>query len=126
MGKGLVNETLNYRVLLVFAPLLVLTGVAGFVLPKDTGPMSGAPAYNVFHIVAGLFGVIVLLFKSGRAARAFNVAFGAIDLYQALAGFVQLFPAAYFRWRPADDVLHVVIGAGLVLVGYLGRRRPAA
>jgi hypothetical protein len=119
------TEVLNYRVLLVFAPLLILTGVIGFVLPSDTGLLSGAPAYNIFHIIAGLCGVAVLLLKSSRAARAFNVAFGAIDLYQALASFAHLFPAEYFRWRPADDVLHVVIGAGLILVGALWGRQPA-
>lgn len=120
------NETLNYRVLLVFAPLLILTGAAGFVLPEDKALMSGAPVYNIFHVVAGLFGVALLLLKDGRAARAFNVAFGAIDLYQAFASFTQIFPAAYFRWKPADDMLHIVIGAGLILVGCLWGRKSAA
>lgn len=120
------NETLNYRVLLFFAPLLLLTGAAGFVVPEDKALMSGAPAYNIFHIVAGLFGVAVLLLKRGRAARAFNLAFGAIDLYQALAGFAHIFPAAHFRWRPADDILHVVFGVGLILVGLLGGRKRSA
>lgn len=106
------NETPNCRVLLVFTPLLVLTGVAGFVLPEEKALMSGAPAYNIFHIAAGLFGVIVLLFKSGRAARAFNITFGVIDLYQALAGFAHIFPAAYFRWRPADDILQSSLEPG--------------
>lgn len=119
------NETLNYRVLLVFAPLLVLTGAAGFVVPEDKALMSGAPVYNIFHIVAGLCGILVLLFQRGRAARVFNLTFGAFDLYQALASFAQIFPAAYFRWKLADDILHIVIGAGLILVGFLGRRRLA-
>lgn len=120
------NETLNYRVLLVFAPLLLLTGAAGFIMPEEKALMSGAPAYNIFHIAAGLFGVVVLLLKSGRAARTFNIAFGAIDLYQALASFAHIFPTAYFRWRPADDILHVIIGAGLILVGLLGSRKRSA
>lgn len=120
------NETLNYRVLLVFAPLLLLTGAAGFVVPEDKALMSGTPAYNIFHIVAGLFGVVVLLLKSGRAARTFNIAFGAVDLYQALASLAHIFPATYFRWRPADDILHVIIGAGLILVGLLGSRKRSA
>jgi len=41
---------LNFYVLVVFAPLLVLTGVLGFVLPADKSLTNGAPAYNVFHI----------------------------------------------------------------------------
>jgi hypothetical protein len=71
-GQGevtdLTNEPLNYRVLPVFAPLLLLTGAAGFVLPADKALMSGAPAYNIFHLAAGLFSIGLLIFKSGRAA----------------------------------------------------------
>jgi hypothetical protein len=31
-----------------------------------------------------------------------------------------LFPEKQFRWRRADDVLHIVIGIALVLIGVLG------
>jgi cytochrome c biogenesis protein CcdA len=48
------------------------------------------------------------------------VAFGAIDLYQAIASFSGWFPNESFKWKRADDVLHVVIGAFLVLVGLFG------
>ena len=49
-----------------------------------------------------------------------------IDLYQAVAGSVDLFPAALFAYRPLDDVLHVTLGLGLVGVGALGWRRGMA
>lgn len=117
------NKTLNYRVLTIFAPLLILTGIIGFILPASAGLMSGAPAYNIFHTAAGLVGFLVILLKSGRSARAFNITFGAIDIYQALASFAHLFPVAYFRWRPADDILHVVFGVGLILVGCLRSKK---
>jgi len=111
---------LNFYVLVVFAPLLVLTGVLGFVLPADKSLTSGAPAYNVFHIIFGLIGVTAVLSVNGSFIRGFNIVFGLIDLYQAAASFLHLFPERHFKWKRADDVLHIVIGAGLVLVGVFG------
>lgn len=64
-----------------------------------------------------------MLARREAAIRAFNVGFGLIDLYQALASALGLFPGEYFRWQTADDVLHVVIGTALVAVGLFGRRR---
>lgn len=116
-----VRKDLNYRVLAVFAPVLILTGVLGFVLPP--GPMSNAPAYNIFHIVFGALGGLLVLGGRAGGIRGFNLGFGLIDLYQAVASCWGLFPAEYFRWKWGDDVLHVVIGAGLVAVGMAGRRR---
>ncbi len=108
---------INYYVLLVFAPLLVLVGILGFVIPDEKSLTSGAPAYNVFHIIFGLIGVAVLFFGQTSWIKAFNIGFGALDLYQALASFLGLFPRYIFKWKRADDVLHIVIGAFLVIVG---------
>ena len=113
------KKDLNYRVLAIFAPVLILTGALGFVLPE--GPMSSAPAYNIFHIVFGALGGVLVLARRSAGIRMFNIGFGLIDLYQALASFLGWFPIEYFRWKTADDVLHVVIGAALVAVGLAGR-----
>ena len=108
----------NLRLLGVFAPVLVLTGVGGLVLPPGSSPMSAAPPYDVFHIVFGALGIaIVYVARAPRAAAAFNLGFGAIDLYQALAGVLGIFPAALFGLRPADHVVHVAIGGLLVAFG---------
>ena len=111
---------LNYYTLLIFTPLLILTGILGFVVPAKKGLTSGAPAYNVFHIIFGLIGLGIVYSQHDTCIRAFNIGFGAIDIYQAAASFMHLFPEKYFRWKRADDVLHIVIGAALVLVGLLG------
>lgn len=111
---------LNYYVLVVFAPLLVVVGVLGFVIPENRNLTSGAPAYNIFHIVFGVIGLACVLFGVEPCARGFNIGFGAIDLYQAVASFANLPPKARFRWKRADDVLHVVVGLGLVAVGIFG------
>jgi hypothetical protein len=107
----------NYYVLLVFAPLLILVGILGFVIPADKSLTSGAPAYNIFHIIFGVIGLAVVFSQHDASIRAFNIGFGAIDLYQAAASFLGLFPKEQFKWKRSDDVLHIVIGAFLVLVG---------
>ncbi len=108
-------KNLNYYTLLIFAPVLILTGILGFVLPETI--MSGAPAYNIFHIIFGIIGLVSVLSKREVLIRGFNISFGLIDLYQAAASFLHLFPETHFRWRTGDDVLHIVIGAALVLIG---------
>ena len=118
---ALAKKSLNWSVLAVFAPVLILTGALGFVLPE--GPMSSAPAYNVFHVVFGALGVLLVLRRREATIRAFNIGFGLIDLYQAAASMFYWWPIDHFRWKTGDDVLHVVIGLGLVFVGLSGRRR---
>ena len=110
---------LNYYLLLIFAPLLILTGVLGFIIPPKKSLTSGAPAYNIFHIIFGLIGVMVVT-DHDNYIRSFNIGFGLIDLYQAAASRLHIFPEKQFRWKMADDILHIVIGSVLVLVGVLG------
>lgn len=111
---------MNYYLLVIFAPILILVGILGFLVPQNKSLTSGAPAYNIFHIVFGVIGVACVISQSDAVIRGFNIAFGAIDLYQAFASFARIFPEKYFRWTRVDDVLHVAIGAVLVAVGMLG------
>jgi hypothetical protein len=113
-------KTLNRKVLLVFAPILILIGTLGFLLPSTIGLTSGAAQYNIFHITFGIIGLIILFTKRECFIRGFNIGFGVIDLYQALASFLHLFPESVFRWTRGDDILHIVIGAGLIAVGLYG------
>lgn len=115
---------LNVRVLRLFAPVLLLVAVLGFVLPPSLALTSGAVPYDVFHLGFGVLGLGLAFTGRLPLARAFNVGFGLIDLYQALASFAGWWPQPLFQWKPADDVLHVLLGAGLVAVG-LFADRPA-
>jgi hypothetical protein len=115
------QHDVSRSVLRLFGPTLILTGLAGFIIPKDKAATSGAPAYNVFHLIFGSLGVACARSRRRWPARVFNVGFGAVDLYQAVASRRGWFPQKWFRWKVADDVLHVAIGAGLVAAG-LGRR----
>jgi hypothetical protein len=105
----------------IFAPVLIATGLSGFVMPASAALMSNACPYNVFHLIAGVVGVALAFSPNPRAASTFNIGFGAIDLYQALAGLMGVFPAALFALRPADHVVHIVLGLVLVIVGWRGR-----
>lgn len=112
----------NSRVLGVFGPVLILAGIAGFLTPPRLALMSGAPAYNIFHIVSGLLGTALVLARTTRGVAAFNLGFGAFDLYQVAAGVGGFFPARVFRYKVADHVLHLVLGLALAAVGWLGLR----
>lgn len=106
---------------MIFAPVLILTGLLGFVLPE--GLMSNAPAYNIFHIIFGAIGLAFVLLKREDFIRGFNISFGLIDLYQAAASFLNWFPEQHFQWKTADDILHIIIGGALVLIGLFGKRK---
>ena len=98
----------------------MLIGVLGFALPAGTSPTSAEPAYNIFHICFGVIGLILVIFRYENPIRLFNIVFGLLDLYQAAASFTDAFPEQYFKWTTVDDVLHLVIGTALVLVGLYG------
>ncbi|HMS42057.1 MAG TPA: hypothetical protein PKE69_17630 [Pyrinomonadaceae bacterium] len=115
------NKNLNYKTLLIFAPILILIGLLGFILPE--GLTSNAAPYNIFHIIFGVIGLICVFSKREDFIRGFNISFGLIDLYQAAASFFDWFPEQHFQWKTADDYLHIIIGGALVLIGILSKNR---
>ena len=112
--------SVNRTVLIVFSLFLIGVGILGFLLPAENGLTSGAPLYSAFHIISGFVGIVFWIAKRERAAETFNIGFGLIELYQALASYQHLFPQQYFRWTPADDALHIIIGIFLIAVGCYG------
>ena len=120
------KKPLNVLLLTAFAPILIIAGVLGFITPPSMALMSGAAPYNLFHLFFGLVGIGLLVTKRLPLARAFNIGFGAVDLYQAVASFAGLFPTAVFAYKRADDVLHIVLGLLLVGVGVLADRKTDA
>jgi hypothetical protein len=118
--------SLNQKTLTIFAPILILIGIAGFVIPEQYSLTSGAAPYNLFHILFGAIGLLLVMTKSELLTSLFNFGFGLIDLYQAVASVFGLTPIEYFHWTFVDDVLHVLIGFALVIIGAYGlRRKPA-
>lgn len=117
----MIFDNLNYLTLAIFAPILILIGILGFVIPASKSPTSVATAYNVFHIIFGLLGALIALDGHPPAIKAFNIGFGLIDLYQAVASYDGWFPKQFFKWTRVDDWLHIIVGTLLVLIGVLGR-----
>ena len=114
---------LNQVTLSIIAPLLMLAGIGGFVVPSQYSLLSNAAPYNLFHIFFGAVGMALLSLKNGMLICVFNFAFGLIDLYQLVASVIGLTPKQYFLWTPLDDFLHVVLGFGLVILGYQGLKQ---
>jgi hypothetical protein len=110
----------NLWTLGIFSGILILVGVLGFVVPADKAMTSGEAPYNIFHLCFGALGFILLATQSVGAAMAFNIGFGSIDLYQALASRMSWFPKQRFQWTKVDDLLHIVVGAALVVIGIVG------
>ena len=117
------HRSLNYKALAIFAPILILVGIAGFLVPADKSLTSGAPSYNIFHLAFGVLGLVLLWVQQGRLASLFNAGFGLMDLYQALASYLGLPPQKYFLWTRVDDILHVFIGLALLIIGIYGLSR---
>ena len=114
------NKTLNQKTLMILAPLLMLTGFAGFIIPPQYNLMSGATPYNLFHIIFGAIGLLLTMTNDELWATSFNFGFGLIDLYQVVASVVGLTPIQYFYWTYVDDVVHVLLGFALVIIGGYG------
>jgi hypothetical protein len=106
----------NRLALVGMVGLLLIAALLGELGPAGASLTSAATPYNVFHLIAAAVGAAVLLSGSGQAAAGFNFGFGLIDLYQAVAGVWGWAPARLFQLRPADHVIHVVLGAALVAV----------
>jgi hypothetical protein len=119
------NKSLNQITLMILAPLLILTGIAGFVLPDQYSLMSNAAPYNLFHIIFGAIGLLLIQTNNDLVASSFNLGFGLIDLYQVLASMIGLSPIQHFHWTYADDVVHVILGFALVIIGGYGLRSQA-
>jgi len=99
---------------------LILVGIAGFLVPARLSLTSGAAPYNVFHLVFGTIGLLIVWSRREHLIGFFNAGFGLIDLYQALASYLHLPPKDYFIWTPVDDILHILIGLALVIIGGYG------
>jgi len=113
----MILDDLNFLILAIFAPTLALVGLLGFIIPPHKSPTSGAAPYNIFHIVFGVIGAIIVMSNHPSAIKTFNIGFGLIEIYQVLASYFGLFPKRLFKWTPVDDLLHVLIGVSLVLIG---------
>jgi len=124
--------------------VFLLVGILGFIPGITTnfdditfaGNESGAELLGIFqvsilhNIVHGLFGIVGLfLARTMDGARTYLVGGGAIYLVLALYGIIVGTDsgANFVPLNGADDVLHILLGIGMIGAGYvLGRERVAA
>ena len=106
----------NGRVAGVFGPVLIYRHRR---IPDPAAPRADewrARLQHLSHRVRPARDGAVLGADPARGTAAFNAGFGAIDLYQVVAGVGGFFPARPFRYKTADHVLHLVLGLALVAV----------
>lgn len=116
----MVLENINFLLLVIFSPVLILAGILGFIIPAGFKKISTEPAYNIFHIVCGLIGAMVLLSNHDLVLKTFNLIFGLVSTYLVVASYAHRFPARHFKWTSIDNVIHLVFGILFLVVAFLG------
>jgi hypothetical protein len=128
---------------LVVAGVFLLVGVAGFIpgLTTDYGDMTFAGhhsdahllgifqvsiLHNIVHLLFGVAGLALARTVSG--ARAYLIGGGAVYLLLWVYGLVigEDSAANFVPVNDADDWLHLGLGLGMLALGLLLTRRPAA
>jgi hypothetical protein len=124
---------------LVIGAVFVLVGIAGFIpgITTNVGDMKFAghesPSellglfqvsilHNIVHLAIGIIGLVAAATWEG--ARLYLVGGGAIYLALAVYGWIveRTSDANFVPMNNADNVLHVVLGGGMILLGVvLGR-----
>jgi hypothetical protein len=124
---------------LIIGAVFVLVGIAGFIpgITTNVGDMKFAghesPSellglfqvsilHNIVHLAIGIIGLVAAATWEG--ARLYLVGGGAIYLALAVYGWIveRTSDANFVPMNNADNVLHVVLGAGMILLGVvLGR-----
>jgi hypothetical protein len=137
------DRTPVQSVAMLIGVVFLLVGILGFIPGITTnfdditfaGNESGAELLGIFqvsilhNIVHGLFGIVGLfLARTMEGARTFLIGGGAIYLALALYGIIVGTDsgANFVPLNGADDVLHILLGIGMIGLGYvLGRERIA-
>jgi len=115
----------------ILGVIFILVGLAGFVAPHLLGAHLST-THNIIHLVSGAASLYFGLAGSLSAARIFCLAFAAVYLLLAVAGFVlgsgddrmlRVIPEALEFGTP-DHIIHVLLG-GIYLIGGLLTREDA-
>ncbi len=117
----MVLENLNFLILVIISPILILVGIVGFITPDSKKIVSTETAYNIFIIASGVLGAVILLSNHDLVLKGFNVILGLTGLYQAVAARTRWFPWHYFRWTRVDIIINTVIGLLFLTAGLLGQ-----
>ena len=78
--------------------------------------------HNIVHLLFGVAGLAMA--KNARSATTYLIGGGIIYLVLTVYGFVvgQNSAANFVPVNPADDILHLLLGVGMIALGLPGRR----
>jgi hypothetical protein len=113
------SKNSNLLILKILSPLLLMLGVAGYLLPKEYSFICRDCYYNLLHINLGMMGFIMLFASNQALIRLYNIFLGFLFFYQATASLLNIFPARLFHYTCIDDIFHTDLGCMLLLVGIL-------
>lgn len=107
----------------IFAAVFILIGILGFIpgLTEDgylLGVFEVDALHNIIHLLSGvLAGAAAIV--SAAYARLYFKAFGVIYAVVALLGLVQNSVLGLIYVNTADNILHLVIAASAVWIGFV-------
>lgn len=102
----------------ILGAVLVIVGLLGFFMPSPLlGFFEVDMIHNVIHLASGAIALVVA--GNHASARMYLIIFGLVYAAVALIGYVQgATVLGIFAVNAADNVLHAVIGAVCLVVGF--------
>ncbi len=109
-----------------FGAVFLLIGVLGFIPGITTddkllGLFQVNTLHNLVHILSGIAALAAA--RSEAYARTYFQVFGAVYALVTLVGFVMKSVLGLFPVNPADNLLHLVIAAAALYLGFLAKNR---
>jgi len=125
------NKLTAYNLSLLFGVVFIAVGVLGFIPNPIVSPIGFFmvnTAHNIVHLLTGaliLSGPFVFKGKESIIMMVAGVLYGVVALLGLFGGGDMLLGMVMVN--PADNALHVVLSAALILAGFLTlRRMPSA
>lgn len=98
--------------------VLLVVGIAGFVVPGMLPVFELGATHNIIHIVSGLIGLFAFN-SSQSASRTFLIVFGLVYGLVTVLGFAMGGSIlGLFHVNSADNYLHLAIAAACLVVGF--------
>jgi hypothetical protein len=117
----------------IIGVVLLVVGLAGFAMPHLLG-MHLTPVHNIIHLLTAAMALYMGFAASVDSARTFSIAFGAVYLLLGVLGFVAPGVVTTVIGHPPvdageltpDNAVHVLLGAGFLVVGLMQSRTVAS